>query len=175
MRRCVDPCLYRQPLAGGMPITLWAQDPPDVARRLLATDGIEYITLVGYRDGIRFSLGYRDHSGGEYADKAVLIELEDVYSAVYGCGGGALWLIIREPRVPDGEVHDHVEITNDMVDGGGERLEIPIDTPRCVRRVFTFEELGISVGNGEDDGAPVLGHRSPAPSFLKDGTTAGEH
>lgn len=127
-----------------MPVTLWAQDPPDVARRLLAKDGIEYIKLVGSRDGFHFSLGYRDKFGDEYSDKAVLIELEGVYSSVHGCGGGALWFVIQEPTVPDGEVHhDHVEITNDMVDDGGERLEVPIDTPRCVRRVFTFEELGI--------------------------------
>jgi hypothetical protein len=50
---------------------------------------------------------------------------------------------MQDPTVPDGEVHDHVEIANDMVDGDRERLEIPIDTPRCVSRIFTFEELGI--------------------------------
>jgi len=85
-----------------MPVTLWAQNPPDVARRLLAKDGIQYIQLIGSRDGLQFSLGYRDEFGGEYSDKAVLIELEGMYSSVYGCSGVALWFIIREPRVPDG-------------------------------------------------------------------------
>jgi hypothetical protein len=138
----VSPCLHRRPIAD-LPVTLWAQDSPDVARRLLAKDGIEYITLVGSKNGLHFSLGYRDEFGGEYSDKAILIELDGVYSSVHGCGGDALWFVIQDPTVPDGEVHDHVEIANDMVDGDGERLEIPIDTPRCVRRVFTFEELGI--------------------------------
>ncbi len=142
MRPCVVPLSISPAPAGGMPVTLWAQNPPDVARRLLAKDGIECIKSVGSRDGFHFSLGYRDEFGGEYSDKAVLIELEGVYSSVYGCSGGALWFVIQEPGVPDGEVHDHVELTNDMVDDG-ERLEIPIDTPRCVKRVFTFEELRI--------------------------------
>jgi hypothetical protein len=84
-----------------------------------------------------------DKFGGEYSDKAILIELEGVYSSVHGCGGGTLWFVIQEPTVPDGEVHGHVDIPNDMVDGNGERLEIPIDMPLCVRRACTFEELGI--------------------------------
>lgn len=138
----IDPCPHRRPIAD-LPVTLWAQDPPDVARRLLAKDGIEHIQLVGARDGFRFSLGYRDTFGGEYSDKAVLIELEGVYSSVHGCGGGPLWFINQDPTVPNGEVHDHVEIANDMVDEGGEWLELPIDTPRYARRVFTFEELGL--------------------------------
>src|SRR5216683_1568054 len=141
MRPHLDPCLHRRPPADVMPITLWAQDPPDVARRLLAKDGIEYIRFIGSRDGLHFSVGYRDEFGGEYSDKAVLIELEGVYSSVHGCSGGALWFVIKDPTVPDGEVHDHVEIANDMVDSDGERLEMPIDTPLCVCRVFTFEEL----------------------------------
>lgn len=143
MRPRVSPCLHRRPPADAVPVTLWAHDPPVVARRLLAKDGIEYITLVGSRDGLLFSLGYRDQFGSEYSDKAVLIELEGVYSSVYGFGGGALWFVIQDPTVPDGQVHDHVEIADDMVDDDGERLEIPVATPRCVRRVFTFEELGI--------------------------------
>ncbi len=126
-----------------VPVTLWAQDPPDVARRLLAKDGIGYIKLVGSTDGLHFFLGYRDEFGGEYSDKAILIELEGVYSSVHGCGGAALWFVIQDPTVPDGEVHEHVEIANDMVDGDGERLEMTIDTPLCVRGVFTLEELGI--------------------------------
>jgi hypothetical protein len=126
-----------------LPATLWAHDPPDVARRLLAKDGIEYIKPVGSWDGFHFSLGYRDECGGEYADKAVLTELEGVYSSVHGCGGCPLWLIIQDPTVPNGEIHDPLEIANDMVDEGGEWLELPSDTPRYVRRVFTFEELGI--------------------------------
>jgi len=173
MKPCVDPCFYRRPQSGGMPVTLWAQNPPDVARRLLAKDGIQYIQLVGSRDGLQFSLGYRDEFGGEYSDKAALLELEGVYSSVHGCSGVALWFIIREPRVPDGEVHDHVEITSDMVDAVGERVENPIGTPRCVRRVFTFEDLGISVGCGEDDRAPVLENGSAAPPLLRDASAPG--
>jgi hypothetical protein len=57
MRLCVDPCLYRRPQSGGMPVTFWAQNPPEVARRLLAKDGIQYIRLVGSRDGLHFSPG----------------------------------------------------------------------------------------------------------------------
>jgi len=36
-----------------------AKDPAEVARRLLARDGIKYLVRVGSRDVFRFSLAYR--------------------------------------------------------------------------------------------------------------------